>query len=198
MTHAIIGSGAIGSAIARQFSRNGVKAGIANSRGPQSLADLVGELGPNIAAISVEAALQADIVILAVPFTAIPGIVRTAPGWNGRIVIDASNAIDFPAFTPTDLGGRPSSEIVAEAVPGARLVKAFNTVPAAVLATEPRQHGGRRVLFLSGNHAEANAQVAGLIETLGFAPVDLGGLSEGGRLQQFGGALPVLDLIRMG
>ncbi|MBN8943735.1 MAG: NADPH-dependent F420 reductase [Rhizobiales bacterium] len=198
MTYAIIGSGAIGTALARQFFRNGVKAGIANSRGPQSLVDLVGELGSTIAAIPVAAALQADIVILAVPFAAIPGIVRATPGWNGRIVIDASNAIDFPAFTPTDLGGRPSSEIVAEAVPGARVVKAFNTLPAALLATDPKQSGGRRVLFLSGNHAEANAQAASLIEALGFAPVDLGKLSEGGRLQQFGGALPVLDLIRMG
>jgi predicted dinucleotide-binding enzyme len=65
------------------------------------------------------------------------------------------------------------------------------------MAADPSQSGGRRVLFLSGNHADANAVIAGLIERFGFAPVDLGKLSEGGRLQQFGGALPSLNLIKL-
>jgi 8-hydroxy-5-deazaflavin:NADPH oxidoreductase len=196
MTYAIIGSGAIGSALASQFARKGIDVRIANSRGPASLADLVHELGPKVTAVSVQDALRADVVILAVPFGAVPDAVRDAGGWDGRIVVDATNAIDFPAFTPTDLGGRPSSGIVAQAVPGARVVKAFNTLPAAVLATDPSQNGGRRVLFLSGDDARASSEVTKLIERLGFAPIDLGKLSEGGRLQQFGGALTVLNLTK--
>jgi len=196
MRYAIIGSGAIGSALASQFARKGIDVLLANSRGPASLVDLVRELGPNVAAVPAQDAVRADVVILAVPFGAVPDAVGDVGGWDGRIVVDATNAIDFPAFTPTDLGGRPSSEIVADAVPGARVVKAFNTLPAAVLATDPAQHGGRRVVFLSGNEPEANAEIAKLIGRLGFAAIDLGKLSEGGRPQQFGGALPTLNLIK--
>ncbi|WP_346660388.1 NADPH-dependent F420 reductase [Nannocystis sp. RBIL2] len=195
MTIAIIGSGAIGHALAIQFARKKIDVLLANRRGPDSLADVVRELGANVTATSVADALRSDVVFLAVPFTSVSDSVREAPAWDGRIVVDATNAIDFPAFTPTDLGGRPSTEIVAEAVPGARVVKAFNTIPAAVLAADPASDGGRRVVFLSGNDTGANAEVATLIERLGFAAIDLGRLSEGGRLQQFGGALPVLDLI---
>ncbi|MHA7066253.1 NADPH-dependent F420 reductase [Azospirillum argentinense] len=129
------------------------------------------------------------------PFGAVPDAVRGAADWTGRIVVDATNAIDFPAFTPKDLGGRLSSEVVADAVPGARVVKAFNTLPAAVLAKDPND-GGRRVLFLSGNDAAAKAAVAGLICRLGFAPIDLGPLAAGGRLQQFGNAVMVHSLIK--
>jgi 8-hydroxy-5-deazaflavin:NADPH oxidoreductase len=198
MTYAIIGSGAIGSALARRFGHKGIDVLLANSRGPASLGDLVAEFGPNITAASVSDATQADVVILAVPFTAVPDTVRNVTGWDGRIVVDATNAIDFPAFTPKDLGGRPSTEIVAEAVPGARVVKAFNTLPAAVLAADPAQDGGRRVLFVSGDDAGANTEIASLIERLGFAPIPLGKLSEGGRLQQFGAPLVAQNLTKHG
>jgi predicted dinucleotide-binding enzyme len=189
MTYGIIGSGAIGSALARQFARNGIDVLLANSRGPASLGDLVAELGPAVTAATLQDAVGADMVMLAVPFASVPGAVRNVAAWDGRIVVDATNAIDFPAFTPKDLGGRPSTEIVAEALPGARVVKVFNTLPAAVLAADPAKDGGRRVLFVSGNDAGANAEVAGLIERLGFAAITLGRLAEGGRLQQFGGPL---------
>lgn len=197
MTYAIIGSGAIGSALAGQFARKNMDVYLANRRGPASLTELVGKLGVNVTAVSVDEALRADVVILAVPFDAIPDIVRNHSDWGGRIVVDASNAIEFPAFKPADLGGRLSSEIVAAAVPGARVVKAFNTIPAAILAADPAQHGGRRVVFFSGNDQEANAKVAKLIEALGFAAINLGKLSEGGRLQQFGAVLVAVNLIRL-
>jgi predicted dinucleotide-binding enzyme len=109
----------------------------------------------------------------------------------GKIVIDATNAIDFPAYTPTDLGGRASSEVVAEKLRGARLVKAFNTLPAATLAADPTVEGRHRVLFISGNDAEANSEVARLAEKFGFAPIILGKLAEGGLLQQYGGPLTI-------
>ncbi len=196
MTYAIIGSGAIGGALATQFARKGIDVLVANSRGAASLADLASTLGSSIKPVSVAEALGADVVILAVPYRAIADVVGPAAGWDGRIVVDATNAIDFPAFTPSDLGGRLSSEIVEDLLPGARVVKAFNTLPAAVLAAEPEQGGGRRVVFLSGNHADANAEVAALIQRLGFAAIDLGKLAEGGRLQQFGGALVVHNLVK--
>jgi predicted dinucleotide-binding enzyme len=198
MTYAIIGSGAIGHALATQFARKGIDLLVANSRGPASLVDMVRELGPNIKAVSVPDALRADVVILAVPFSAIPSAVKNASDWNGRIVVDASNAIDFPTFKPTDLGGRLSTEIVVAAVPRARVVKAFNTIPAAVLAAEPEQSGGRRVVFLSGDDARANSEIANLIEHLGFAAVTLGKLAEGGPSQQFGGPLVAVNLIKLG
>lgn len=195
MTYAIIGSGAIGSALATQFARNDIDVLVANSRGPASLTDFVGRLGKNIKAASVEEALKADIVILAVPFGSVPETVGDAAAWNGRIVVDASNAIDFPAFTPKDLGGRLSTDVVADLVPGARVVKAFNTLPAAVLASDPAKDGGRRVVFLSGNDVAANADVAALIKRLGFAAIELGKLGDG-RLAQFGGPLMVQNLIK--
>lgn len=196
-TYAILGSGAIGAAVASQFARKGIEVLLANSRGPETLADLAHDLGPSVVPATVQNALAADILILAVPYDAVRDAVHGAPAWNGRIVVDATNAIDFPAFTPRDLGGRQSTHIVAEAVPGARVVKALNTLPAAVLAKDP-QENGRRVLFLSGDDDGANAEVAGLIERLGYAPITLGRIAEGGRLQQFGGALMVHSLIRQG
>ncbi len=193
MTYAIIGSGAIGSALATQFTRKGIDVLLANSRGPSSLAKLIGKLGTTVKAVSTQEALKGDIVILAVPYSSVPEVVAGTK-WNGRIVVDATNAIDFPGFTPKDLGGRLSTEVVADAVPGARVVKAFNTIPATELARDPAQHGGRRVVFLSGNIPEANTEVASLVERLGFAAINLGRISEGGRAQQFGGALVAINL----
>jgi predicted dinucleotide-binding enzyme len=198
MTYSIIGSGNIGSAVARQFARTGINAAIANTRGPDSLGTLGKELGHHIIPQTLEAALKADVVFLAIPFSAVPDIARAGGDWTGKIVIDATNAIDFPAFTPTNLGGRPSSEVVAEKLRGARLVKAFNTLPAAVLAMDATEGRGHRVLFISGNDAEANSEVASLAAKFGFTPISLGRLSEGGLLQQFGGPLTIQNLVKLG
>jgi predicted dinucleotide-binding enzyme len=197
MTYAIIGSGAIGHAIATQFARARMEVMLANTRGPASLSELVRELGDNVRAAHVHDALRADIVIMAVPFGAIREAAATGAPFAGQIVVDASNAIDFPAFTPTDLGGRPSTSVVADWVPGARVVKAFNTLPAALLSSDPAVHGGKRVLYLAGDDASANAQVGALLERLGFAAVDLGKLAEGGLLSQFMGPLTVHDFVKM-
>jgi hypothetical protein len=196
MTYAISGSGAIGTALATQFARNNVDVLVANSRGPASVSDLAGNLGDNIKPVSVEAAAKADVVILAVPFGSVPDAVGGVSNWAGRVVVDATNAIDFPAFTPKDLGGRLSTEIVAEAVPGARVVKAFNTLPAAVLAADPVKDGGHRVVFLSGNDADANKLVADLASSLGLSAINLGSLAQG-QIAQFGGPLMVHNLIKV-
>jgi len=196
MTYSIIGSGLIGSAVARQFSRAGLDILMANRRGADSLDDLARELGPHIKPVPLAKVLAADMVFLALPYDAIGEATGSVKDWQGRIVIDATNAIDFPAFTPRDLGGRPSSDVVTGTLKGARVVKAFNTLPAAILATDPAEAAGRRVLFVSGNDDAANAQVAGLIQKLGFAPIMLGKVAEGGRLQQFGGPLAAQNFIK--
>jgi predicted dinucleotide-binding enzyme len=196
MTYAIIGSGAIGTALATQFARNNIDVLVTNSRGAAAVSELADKLGNNIKPASVKDAANADVVILAVPFASVPDAVGGASDWAGRVVVDATNAIDFPAFTPKDLGGRLSTEIVAESVPGARVVKAFNTLPAAVLSADPVKDGGHRVVFLSGNDAEANKLVVDLTGALRFSAINLGSLAQG-RLAQFGGPLMVHNLTKL-
>jgi predicted dinucleotide-binding enzyme len=118
------------------------------------------------------------------------------PDWSGRIIVDATNAIDYTDFSPADLGGRPSSDLVSDWATNARVVKAFGHTWARVLAREPGDgRGGRRVLFLSGNDADANAEVAALIDRMGFEPIDLGRNDQGGLLQQFGGPLTTRSFV---
>jgi 8-hydroxy-5-deazaflavin:NADPH oxidoreductase len=199
MTIGIIGSGAIGTAFARTLSRAGIEAIISNSRGPDSLTELVRELGSSIKAGTREEAARADIVLIAVNWTKLPAALAGLPAWDGRIVIDANNPIEAPLFKPVDLQGRVSSEVVADLVPGARVVKAFNHLRAEVLAGDPRENGGRRVLFYSGNDSAAKAEVAELIERIGFVGIDLGSLAVGGKLAQFpGGPLPNQNLVKVG
>lgn len=199
MTIGIIGSGAIGTAIARTVARAGIEATISNSRGPESLKDLVGELGPSIKAGTRDEAARANIVVIAVNWTKLQAALANLPAWGGRIVIDANNPIEAPLYKPVDLGGRVSSEVFADLVPGARVVKAFNHLRAEVLARDPQKDGGRRVLFYSGNDNTAKAEVASLIERIGFVGIDLGSLAIGGKLAQFpGGPLPNQNLVKVG
>jgi predicted dinucleotide-binding enzyme len=198
MTIGIIGSGAIGAAFARTLARAGIEATISNSRGPDSLKELVHELGSSIKAGTREEAARADIVFIAVNWTKLPVALAGLPDWDGRIVIDANNPIEAPLFKPVDLKGRVSSEVVADLMPGARIVKAFNHLRADVLAGDPRESGGRRVLFYSGNDPAAKAEVAALIERVGFVGIDLGSLAVGGKLAQFpGGPLPNQNLVKV-
>ncbi|MDR7135050.1 putative dinucleotide-binding enzyme [Lysobacter niastensis] len=196
MTYAIIGSGAIGSAIATQFARAGLDVQVANSRGPASLQELASKLGHRIKPTVLEQALRADVVFLAVPFASAPAALAGTGNWQDRILVDATNAVESPSFRPIDLAGRLSSQVIGEFAPGARIVKAFNTLPAAILASDPRKQGGRRTLFLSGDHTDANIKIAALIEALGFSAIDLGPIDQGGRLQHFGRPLMVHNLIK--
>lgn len=195
----IIGSGNIGSAFARALARNGIEATIANSRGPDSLADLVRELGPSIRAGTREDAAAKDIVLVAVNWTKLPAALADLPDWKSRIVIDANNPIEAPLFKPAELNGRLSSEVFSTLVPGARVVKAFNHLLAALLESDPNAEGGKRVAFYSGDVASAKAEVSALIDKLGFFGIDLGSLAVGGKLAQFpGGPLPALNLVKFG
>lgn len=197
MKISIIGAGEIGSAIARQLARSGIDASIANSRGPQTLQPLVDELGPRIKAVDLKEAAQADLVFVAVNWNRLPAALKDFGPWNGRILVDANNAVEAPSLRPFDLGGRASNEVVAELAPGARVVKAFNHLAAAALEADPKVAGGRRVLFVSGEDADAKKTVSDLIARLGFAPIDLGGVNEG-RLVQFpGGPMAILNLVNL-
>jgi len=191
MSYAIIGSGHIGSAIAGLFARKGLEVGITNTRGPDSLVDLVTALGSSVKAVSLAEALRAEVVFLAIPFPALRDFASVAGDLAGRLVIDAMNA-------HADLGGRLSSDLVAELLPGAVIVKAFNQLSAAILARDPSDQGGRRVMFVSSNDATASSKVADLASRLGFAPIELGRIDGGGRLLQFvGGPLVLHNLIEM-
>lgn len=197
MSIGIIGSGNIGSAFARALARAGVPAVISNSRGPESLKELAGELAPYITAGTREEAASADIVLVAVNWSKLPKALAGLPDWDGRIVIDANNPIEAPLFRPAELNGRLSSEIFADLVPGARVVKAFNHLQPHLVSGNPNAEGGRRVLFFSGDDDAAKAEVARLIDRLGFFGIDLGPLSIGGMLAQFpGGPLPALNLVK--
>jgi len=195
MNYSIIGSGHVGKALAQRFARSGVPVTIANTRGPESLAALALELGPAVIAGSLQDALAADIIILAVPFAAHQDVARTIADWRGKIVIDAMNFRE-PSLAP--LGGLQSSDFVAQSLPGAKVVKTFNQLPAALLASEPVGRGGRRVMFVAGNHDDANSEVASLVGSLGFAAITLGRVDEGGNLLRFRGPLVLHNFIKLG
>ena len=187
----IIGAGRLGQAMAQTARRAGRKVVISNSRGPETLTSLVKELGKGVSAGTVTDAAAADVVVLAVPWQDVPKAVAGLK-WDGRILIDATNDFD-----PSDLRGRTSSEVVADLVAPARVVKAANTLRAAILASDPNQAGGQRVLFLSGDDADAKSEVVALFEDAGFSVIDLGGLREGGLMQQVGAPLAGHNLIRL-
>lgn len=199
MSIGIIGAGNIGSAFARALARNSISATIANSRGPASLAVLETELKPFIKAGTLEEAASADIVLVAVNWSKLPKALASLPDFGGRIVIDANNPIEAPLFKPAELNCRLSTEIFADLVPGARVVKAFNHLQPHLLSGDPKAEGGSRVLFYSGDDARAKAEVGALISRLGFTGIDLGPVSVGGKLLQFpGGPLPALNLVKFG
>jgi predicted dinucleotide-binding enzyme len=187
----IIGAGRIGQAMARTALRAGRSVAIANSRGPESLTSMVSALGDGVWAATVQQAAAAGIVVIAVPW---PRVQQALEGleWSGQIVIDATND-----FEPSDLNGSTSSEVVADLVRGARVVKAANTLAAAVLGSDPQEAGGRRVIFLSGDDVDAKAEVISLFEDAGFFTIDLGALITGGAMQQLGAPLARVNLVRL-
>ena len=181
MSYAIIGFGKIGHALARAFARKGVEVSVATTRDPESFAADAAAIGPTIIPKTLAEAVKADIVFLAVRFEAHPEVAKALPTWRGKTIIDVTNAYGVP---PEELGGHPSSRFIAQAFTGARLVKGFNHLIAATLAQDPVVHGGRRVVFLASDDDAAAAEIGALAENLGYAPLKLGGLSDGGLLVQ--------------
>lgn len=181
MSYAVIGFGKLGQALAKAFARKGIEVSVATTRDPQSFAADAAAIGPGIIPKTLAQALEADIVFLAVRYESHREVAKTLPTWKGKTIIDVTNAYGVP---PEELGGQPSSRVVAQAFTGARLVKGFNHLVAAVLDQDPAVQGGRRVVFLASDDDGAAAEIGALAENLGFSPIKLGGLSEGGMLVQ--------------
>ena len=180
MSYAIIGFGNIGRALAKAFARKGIEVSVATTRDPESFAFDAAAIGSEIIPKTLSEAVKADIIFLAVRFESHPEVARALPTWQGKTVIDAMNT----QAPPEELNGLPSSAVVAKAFTGAKLVKGFNHLVAAILDQDPSVHGGRRVVFLASDNDAAAAEIGALAEKLDFAPIKLGRLSEGGLLVQ--------------
>lgn len=181
MSYAIIGFGKIGQALAKAFARNGIDVSVATTRDPDSFAAAAAAIGPTIIPKTLADAVKADVIFLAVRFDAHKDVAKALPSWKGKTIIDVTNAYGVP---PEALGGQASSRAVAQAFTDGTLVKGFNHLGAAVLEQDPAVKGGRRVVFLASDDDDAATAVAGLTTNLGFSPIKLGGLSEGGLLVQ--------------
>jgi predicted dinucleotide-binding enzyme len=189
----IIGAGHIGSTLAKLFVDAGQEVAIANSRGPETLEDLAAELGDNATTATVEQARDfGDIVVVSIPlgrYSELP-----TEGWEGKIVIDTNNY--YPdrdgQIAELDSDKTTSSELLLQHLPGARIVKGFNTIWFEHLKTQGNTQLSleeRRAIFIAGDDSEAKEVVARLIEDIGFAAVDTGFLRDGGRSQQPGSAI---------
>jgi 8-hydroxy-5-deazaflavin:NADPH oxidoreductase len=198
-TVGFVGSGPIAQALAHHLVAAQIPMYLSNSRGPDSLTDLVADLGDPAQAVTVEEAAGADLVILALPFLRVPELVDVVADWSGRVVVDATN--QFAEYTPVysgyvDLGEETGSEWVARHLPGATIIKAFNAMSASYLAADPRHADGRQVVFYAGDDNTACADFDQLISRLGFAPVYVGDLRDGGKLMQLGKPLSLLHVVK--
>lgn len=180
-SYSIIGFGNIGQALAKAFARKGIEVSVATTRKPESFASDAAAIGPTIIPKTLAEAVEADIIFLAVRFESHPDVAKALPNWDGKTIVDVTNAYGVPI---EKLGGQPSAKLVAQAFKGGKLVKGFNHLVAAILSQDPAVDGGRRVVFLSSDDDGAAAEVGGVAEDLGFSPIQLGGLSEGGMLVQ--------------
>src|SRR5258707_1711576 len=168
-----IGRGPIAQALAHHLVAAQIPVYLSNSRGPDSLTDLVADLGDPAQAATVEQAASADLVILALPFLRVPELVDVVADWSGRVVVDATN--QFAEYTPVysgyvDLGEATGSECVARHLPRATIIKAFNAMSASYLAADPRHADGRQVVFYAGDDTTACADFHHLLSRLSFGP----------------------------
>ena len=191
-----LGAGEVAQAFAIHLLKAGHQVLLSNSRGPSSLEQLVSKLDKGARAVTMDEAAKAPIVVLAVPWPKVEEVLGKLPDWEGRILMDATNHFLLPSMELADLKGRVSSESVSELAPSAKVVKALNTLYASNLARDPKVGKGRRVIFISGDDGGAKGEVSVLFKGLGFAVIDLGSLSEGGRAQQVGNGLAGVDLVQ--
>ena len=181
-SYAIIGFGNVGQALAKSFARKGIEVSVATTRNPESFAADAAAIGSEILPKTLEEAVKADIIFLAIRFESHPDVAKALPNWQGKIIVDVTNAYGVPS---EKMEGQPSAKFVAQAFSGGKLVKGFNHLVAAVLAEDPAVgQGARRVVFLASDDDGAATEIGLLTENLGFAPIKLGGLSEGGLLVQ--------------
>jgi predicted dinucleotide-binding enzyme len=192
MKIAMIGAGRMGQALTPLFAQAGHEVRLSNSRGPESLADLVETLGPGVRAMTVPEAVEgADVVFLATPWGRTADAVSAVADWAGRVVIDATNNRSGPGPQGLiDIGDRVSSEIVAGYIPGAKVVKAFNVTAVPILVPALASPAGdNKAVYIAGDDDHAKSLVADLIGSIGGVAVDTGGLHTGGHLQGMSGPL---------
>jgi 8-hydroxy-5-deazaflavin:NADPH oxidoreductase len=195
-----IGAGAFVQAFASQALRAGHQVKLSNTRGPDSLRDIVKHLGPGAMAATVEEAAACETVVLAVPWDNVPQTLASLPKWKNQILIDATNPFHGKAgnFTPADVGNLSASQLVAALSPGARVVKALNHMLVPNLIADPVVNGARRVAFISADDDSAKRRVETLLQGFGYSVIDLGNLRDGGLIQQAGGPLAGRDILERG
>lgn len=199
MRFGTIGAGTIGKALARHVVKAGYPVVVSNSRGPSTLTDTVADLGALASAGTVAEAAQADIVFLAAGYLDVPVALAGLPDWDGRILVDTTNQFQLidGEYTALDLGDQTGSEVIAALAPGARVIKAFNTLYAAYIEPDPRHDAGRQVVFYAGDDPDAKTTIHDVLDQFGFSPVDVGDLHHGGRLMQVnGGPLSALHILK--
>ena len=195
-----IGAGDFAQAFAKRVLKAGHKIKLSNSRGPESLREIVNHLGPGAMAATTEEAAACEMVLLAVPWDNVPEILASLPTWKNQIVIDGTNPFHGKAgtFKPADVGNLSTSQLVAALAPGARVVKALNNMIVPNLEADPVVNGARRVAFISADNDAAKKRVEALLKAFGYSVVDLGNLRDGGLIQQAGGPLAGRDFLERG
>lgn len=196
----IIGAGHIGQALAKHLSKTGYSVMIANTRGAESLTNLVETIGGTLRAADLEETIKnSEVLFVAIPWGALKELAEQLTNYKGKIIVDATvNILSIVPLRLIDLKGKTSGEYTADLLKGHEVIKAFNTLPSAILAREPRTANGNTVIVLSGDNAEAKAKVVDIVKTMGFAPIDVGSLKEGGKLQDGGRAFSNVHLLKVG
>ena len=195
-----IGAGDFAQAFAKRALKAGYKVKLSNSRGPDSLREIVNRLGPGAIAATKEEAAACEMVLLAVPWDNVAETLASLPEWKNQVLIDGTNPFHGQAgsFKPADVGNLSTSQLVAALAPGARVVKALNNMIVPNLEADPVLNGARRVAFISADDAGAKKRVETLLKAFGYSVVDLGNLRDGGLIQQAGGPLAGRDLLERG
>jgi predicted dinucleotide-binding enzyme len=198
-TIGIIGSGHIGRGLAMHLAKTNYPVLITNSRGPASLTDIVASIGGSLTAADFSQTIaQADILFIAVPWTQVPEVANQLQKYSGKIIVDATNnIISVSPFRLADTAGKSTGEYVASLFTRQRVVKAFNTLAAATLAQPSQTSLGNAVIIMSGDDTDAKKEVADITRAMGFEPIDLGTFKQGGHLQDVGGALSGIELIKV-
>ena len=195
-----IGAGALAQAFAKRVLKAGFNVKISNNRGPESLREIVNQLGRGATAVPKEEAAACEIVLLAVPWDNLTETLAGLPQWKNQILIDGVNPFHGKAgsFSPAEVGNLSTSQFVAALAPGARVVKAFNHMLVPNLEADPVVNGAKRVAFISADDDSAKKRVRSLLEECGYSVVDLGNLRDGGLMQQAGGPLAGRDFFEKG
>jgi 8-hydroxy-5-deazaflavin:NADPH oxidoreductase len=195
-----IGAGDFAQAFAKRALKAGHKVKLSNSRGPESLREIINQLGPGAMAATTEEAAACEVVLLAVPWDNVPETLASLPKWKNQILIDGTNPFHGKAgnFKPADVGNLSTSQFVAALAPGARVVKALNTMIVPSLEADPIVNGARRVAFISADDHGAKKRVETLLESFGYSVIDLGNLRDGGLIQQAGGPFAGRNLLEQG